>query len=75
MTEEREYIPKCDMEIGRAYLCDARSLISHNGVSHAIWDGESFQGMREKWGSVFMSPEFHWDDGAPYGTVKPLWKL
>lgn len=42
-----------------------------------VWDGRrekscGFIGIREKFGEISLFKEFHWDDGAPYGTAKPL---
>lgn len=66
MIEEIPYIPKDELVAGAAYKVDARNF------GTAIWDGKAFQGLRYKFNSAFMSSEYHWDDGAPYGTVKPL---
>lgn len=63
------YLKKEDLEQGAAYRVKARNF----GI--AIWDGKAFQGLRCKFGSCFMSSEDHWDEGAPFGTVKPLYKL
>lgn len=63
------YIKKKDLIIGQSYKCDARNF------TVGTWNGESFDYMREKWGSIFPDIEYHWDDGAPYGTVKPLKKI
>jgi hypothetical protein len=30
-----------------------------------------FIGLREKFGSVYLFEEYHWDNGPPYGTVTP----
>lgn len=63
------YIPMKDLEIGRAYYVEARNF------EYAIWDGDSFVGVRYKMGSYFTDTEKHWDEGAPHGTVKPLFVL
>lgn len=75
MQEPRGYIAREDLVVGKAYVCDARSFISFNGLSYAIWDGGQFNAMREKWGAKYMSQEHHYDDGAPYGTCKPLHQI
>ena len=62
-------IPKEDLVLGAAYHVEARNF------SFAIWDGKEFQGLCFKFGQYFMDGEFHYDDGAPYGTVTPLEKL
>ena len=71
----RDYIKKENLIIGQAYAVDARSFMTISGVSHAIWDGKIFHGVRVKWSFTYMFEEHHWDDGAPHGTVKPLYKL
>jgi hypothetical protein len=32
---------------------------------------QGFIGIRQKFTMVYLDLEFHWDTGAPYGTVKP----
>jgi hypothetical protein len=61
-----KYIAKKEMIVGRAYRCKARNF------TVGIWNGESFDYMRTKFGATFPDVEYHWDDGAPHGTVKPL---
>lgn len=63
------YIPKNDLETGASYVCNARNF------DVGIWNGESFDYTRKKFGEYFMDKEYHWDDGAPYGTAKPLYKI
>lgn len=64
-----KWIPKEDLEIGARYLCKARNF------TEGTWNGETFDYMRTKWGMTSPDREFHWDDGPPCGTVKPLRKL
>ena len=33
---------------------------------------QGFIGIRHKFSFEFLDLEFHWDTGAPYGTVKPI---
>lgn len=61
-----DFINKKDMIKGQQYVCNARNF------TVGTWNGESFNYMRNKFGHVFPDVEYHWDDGAPYGTVKPL---
>ena len=60
------WIPKEDMVIGQSYFCKARNF------KIGIWNGESFDYIRTKFGCKFPDTELHWDDGAPFGTVKPF---
>ena len=60
------YIPKTELVAGVLYRCEARNF------TEGRWNGESFDYMRTKWCFEFPDTEFHYDDGAPYGTVKPL---
>lgn len=61
-----EWIKKEDMVEGAYYLCDARNF------SEAKWKEDAFHYMRAKFGDLFQDKEYHWDDGAPHGTCKPL---
>ena len=61
------YIPKHLLIVGERYACDARNF------KIGTWNGKSFDYQRLKWGHTFPDIEFHWDDGPPYGTVKPIY--
>lgn len=63
------YITRDQLEVGKEYLCNARNF------TIGTWNGKSFDYMRYKFGNVFPDKEFHWDNGVPHGTVKPLLKL
>lgn len=52
----------------QAYIIKSRNL--ECGVFKKNSGG--FIGLRAKFGEVFLSEEFHYDKGPPYGTVKPL---
>jgi hypothetical protein len=60
------YIPKADLIVGRKYRCLARNF------EIGVWNGTGFDYMRYKFGHAFPDVEYHYDDGAPYGTVRPL---
>lgn len=62
---KEQWIPKADMVVGGLYRCKARNF------KEGRWNGKSFDYMRLKWGHTFPDVEYHYDDGAPYGTVKP----
>lgn len=64
-----EYIKKEDLKAGHAYYCDGRNF------TIGIWDGEFFHYLRRKFGATYMDAEVHYDNGSPYGTVKPLREL
>jgi hypothetical protein len=67
MMKSSEYltVPECK----RGYLYE---IFSRN-LRLAVYDGEGgFIGIREKFGALFLSTERHWDEGEPFGTVKPL---
>ena len=57
-----------DMKVGCAYWVRSRNFCKRI----AIWDGKEFVGMREKFKFRFMDKEFHWDNGPPHGTCRPL---
>jgi hypothetical protein len=61
-----QYLKKDELVIGKSYECDARNF------SVGVWNGSVFVYTRYKFGSEFEDEEQHWDDGAPYGSVKPF---
>ena len=65
--DEFEYVPLVE--------CVARGIyrLSSRNLTVGVYDGdEGFIGVREKFGSRYLFTEFHWDQGAPFGTVHPL---
>lgn len=34
-------------------------------------DNNGFIGIRRKFDAIYLDTEYHWDTGAPFGTVKP----
>jgi len=50
------------------YKINSRNLIL--GVYKQSTGG--FLGIRTKFGSRFIFEEYHWDNGPPFGTVKPI---
>jgi hypothetical protein len=68
ITVEDEYLKIDDCIHGSLYKIDARNFSL--GVYSKIKQG--FVGIRYKFGSEYLSIEFHWDTGTPYGTAKPL---
>jgi len=60
------YIKKDKLVVGQAYHCSARNFET------GTWNGKSFDYMREKFGHTFPAQEYHWDDGPPFGTVRPM---
>ncbi len=65
------YIPRDRCKHRKLYSLDARNLIL--GVFNSKSNG--FIGLRTKMGHVFLSQEYHWDNGPPHGTAKPLEEL
>lgn len=46
--------------------------INSRNLTVGVYDGdEGFIGIREKFGSKFLFTEYHWDQGPPFGTVRP----
>ncbi|WP_299021239.1 hypothetical protein [uncultured Photobacterium sp.] len=68
ITRNEKYLTKDKLVVGKTYICEARNF------DEAVWNGEAFVGRRVKFGSVCEDTEYHWDDGEPYGTVKPLYE-
>ncbi len=56
-----------DCKHGWTYKIHSRNLVV--GVFNKERNG--FVGIREKFGSRYLFMEYHWDTGAPHGTVKP----
>ncbi len=62
-----DFVPMSKCKKGFLYRIHSRNL------SFGVYDGEGgFVGIRVKFGQSYLFTEFHWDRGAPYGTVKPL---
>jgi len=60
------YLKIEELEIGKTYICNARNF------TKGKWTGEVFEYERYKFGSIFTDHEYHYDEGSPYGTVKPI---
>jgi len=66
----REYIPLIECKKGYLYRINSRNL------SFGVYDGKGgFIGIREKFGGHYLFTEFHWDQGPPYGTVRPVQEI
>ena len=60
-------IPLEQCQKGGLYRIRSRNL------SFGVFNGDGgFVGIREKFGSEYLFTEYHWDTGAPFGTVKPV---
>lgn len=71
MGEAAGMIPKSECKHGYLYRIHSRNLIL--GVFNELTGG--FIGLRSKFGDIYAFEEFHWDNGPPYGTVKPIEEL
>lgn len=57
-------IPMDQCVKGRVYKLQCRNL------PYGVYDGEEgFIGIRQKFGQFYLFTEYHWDRGAPFGTV------
>ena len=63
------YIPIDQCVVGALYQVSARNF--NIGIYRGGNDN-CFVGIREKFGKKRLDNEDHWDNGPPYGTVKPL---
>lgn len=63
-----EYIKLENCKHGYLYKINSRNL--DYGVFNEKDKG--FIGIREKFGQTYLFTEYHWDTGAPYGTVTPI---
>lgn len=61
-----EWIPKSEMVKNVHYLCKARNF------RVGRWNGKSFTYESEQGNMIYEDTEMHWDDGPPFGTVKPF---
>jgi hypothetical protein len=61
-------IPMEDLEDRRAYRLRSRNLVV------GAWSAETqgFIGVREKFGSLYLFEEYHYDTGAPHGTAHAI---
>ena len=66
--QAKEWIPLKDCVQGGLYKIDSRNL--DIGIFNK--ESEEFIGIRTKFGDRYLFTEYHWDTGAPYGTVKPV---
>jgi len=62
------YIPLADCRDRLVYRLSSRNL----GLGVFVAQTQGFIGIREKFGSEFLFPEYHWDTGPPLGTARPL---
>ena len=65
------FIPLDQCEHGQLYHIRARNF--RLGIFNE--PKQEFIGVRSKLGSRYLFGEYHWDKGAPHGTVKPIAKL
>lgn len=65
--EQVNWIPVEDCKHGRIYAIKSRNL------TYGVFARKSagFTGIREKFGSLYLFEEYHWDNGPPFGTAKP----
>lgn len=61
-------IPLSECKHGYLYKIDSRNL--NTGIFNS--ENNGFIGIRTKFGREYLFTEFHYDTGAPFGTVKPL---
>ncbi len=65
------FIPVAECEHGYLYHVKARNF--RLGIYNE--DAREFIGIRTKFGNRYLFGEYHWDQGPPFGTVKPIAKL
>jgi hypothetical protein len=66
--EVEMFIPVEECKPGFLYKIASRNLAI--GVFNPLDNG--FIGIRTKFGHRYLFTEYHWDTGAPFGTVKPV---
>lgn len=65
------HIPLDQCQHGKLYHIKARNF--RLGIYNE--PKREFIGIRTKFGSRYLFGEYHWDQGPPHGTVKPIAKL
>lgn len=68
MTDPK-YIAVADCKRGHLYRVRSRNLAFGLFVPEKE---NGFIGIREKFGRLYLFTEYHWDNGAPFGTVRPV---
>jgi hypothetical protein len=66
-VHKMQTIPLTECKHGYLYRISSRNLAF--GVFNE--NSQGFVGIREKFGNRYLFTEFHWDTGAPFGTVHP----
>ena len=71
MVKAREYIKLDSCKHGYTYRISSRNL------SFGVYNEEKqgFVGIRTKFGDRYLFTEYHYDTGAPFGTVCPKEEL
>lgn len=65
--KRNDYIKLSDCKKGYLYKIHSRNL------DYGIYDGNNgFIGIREKFNNKYLFTEYHYDQGPPFGTVKPF---
>ena len=67
MEYDRRFIPMSECVHGGLYKISSRNL------AFGVYDEkhQGFVGIREKFGNEYLFTEYHYDTGAPHGTVHP----
>ena len=55
--------------------CKKRTIykVNSRNLLYGVYDGnEGFLGIRQKFDYKFLFTEYHYDQGAPHGTVRPI---
>lgn len=61
------------MELPKIEDCIARRVykIRCRNLPYGVWNGkDGFIGIRLQFDDRYLFTEYHWDTGAPYGTVR-----
>jgi len=69
LKTEPNYLKIEELVSGAAYEGEGRNF------NTAIWCGGKFHGSREKFGTVFIDAELHYDSDQKFGTFKPFKQL
>ena len=70
-----EYLSKEDLILGQLYEVEGRNLgIGLWSEVKSGWRKYAFVYLRTKFNQKYIDTEYHWDEGTPFGTAKPIKK-
>lgn len=72
MKKVDKYLKVDELEEGAFYWVTGRNIRVAQWITTK--KGLVFEGPRTKFNQVFLDAEYHWDEGPPFGTCRPIRK-